>query len=319
MYTFGPVRSRRLGMSLGVDLLTHKTCSLDCIYCECGITTHLSVSRKSFFPVQKIIEELNTVLAKKPKLDYITFSGSGEPTLSEDLGIVIKFLKDHYPEYKIALLTNATLLFDPTVRSNLLPLDLIVPSIDAVSFEIFQKINKPHPILKMDKMLDGLIQFRKDYKGMFWIEIFIVPGLNDSVDEITKIKEVCLKLSPDKIQLNTLDRPCQTKWVRPAFFESLLEIQNLLQPLPVEIISFPQKINNNANRSLFGDQTSDDIVAILKRRPSTVEDLSLTLNMKIVHVHKSLKTLEENGLIEHKSENRGTFYYLTFRAKKNNL
>ena len=319
MYTFGPVRSRRLGMSLGVDLLTHKTCSLDCIYCECGITTHLSVSRKSFFPVQKIIEELNTVLAKKPKLDYITFSGSGEPTLSEDLGIVIKFLKDHYPEYKIALLTNATLLFDPTVRSNLLPLDLIVPSIDAVSFEIFQKINKPHPILKMDKMLDGLIQFRKDYKGMIWIEIFIVPGLNDSVDEITKIKEVCLKLSPDKIQLNTLDRPCQTKWVRPAFFESLLEIQNLLQPLPVEIISFPQKINNNANRSLFGDQTSDDIVAILKRRPSTVEDLSLTLNMKIVHVHKSLKTLEENGLIEHKSENRGTFYYLTFRAKKNNL
>jgi len=319
VYTFGPVRSRRLGMSLGVDLLTHKTCSLDCIYCECGITTHLSVSRKSFFPVQKIIEELNTVLAKKPKLDYITFSGSGEPTLSEDLGIVIKFLKDHYPEYKIALLTNATLLFDPTVRSNLLPLDLIVPSIDAVSFEIFQKINKPHPILKMDKMLDGLIQFRKDYKGMFWIEIFIVPGLNDSVDEITKIKEVCLKLSPDKIQLNTLDRPCQTKWVRPAFFESLLEIQNLLQPLPVEIISFPQKINNNANRSLFGDQTSDDIVAILKRRPSTVEDLSLTLNMKIVHVHKSLKTLEENGLIEHKSENRGTFYYLTFRAKKNNL
>ena len=107
MYTFGPVRSRRLGMSLGVDLLTHKTCSLDCIYCECGITTHLSVSRKSFFPVQKIIEELNTVLAKKPKLDYITFSGSGEPTLSEDLGIVITYLKNHYPEYKIALLTNA--------------------------------------------------------------------------------------------------------------------------------------------------------------------------------------------------------------------
>ena len=319
MYTFGPVRSRRLGISLGVDLLTHKTCSLDCIYCECGATTDLRVSRKSFFPVQKVIEELNKVLAKKPKLDYITFSGSGEPTLSEDLGIVITYLKNHYPEYKIALLTNATLLFDPTVRSNLLPLDLIVPSIDAVSLEIFQKINKPHPILNMDEMLDGLIQFRKDYKGMFWIEIFIVPGLNDTIDEITKIRQICLKLSPNKIQLNTLDRPCQTKWVRPALFESLLEIQNLLQPLPVEIISFPKKINNNTDKHLLKDQTSDDIMAILKRRPSTIEDLSLTLNMKIVHINKSLKVLEENGLIEQKSETRGTFYYVILSAKKTDL
>ncbi|OGC76659.1 hypothetical protein A2619_02020 [candidate division WWE3 bacterium RIFOXYD1_FULL_39_9] len=319
MYTFGPVRSRRLGISLGVDLLTPKTCSLDCIYCECGVTTDLSIDRKSFFPIQNIIEELSRVLDKNPKLDFITFSGSGEPSLSKDLEKVIKHLKNHYPKYKIALLTNATLLFDPTIRSGLLPLDLIVPSIDAVSVEIFQKINKPHPKLNIDKILNGLIQFRKDYNGMFWIEIFIVPGLNDTIDEITKIKEVCLNLSPNKIQLNTLDRPCQTNWVKPASFESLLKIQNLLQPLPVEIISFSKKINNNTDKCLTINQTDDGIIAILKRRPSTVEDLSITLNMKIVHVHKSLKVLEENGLIEHKNESRGIFYYLAFNAKKTDL
>ena len=251
---------------------------------------------------------------KNPKLDFITFSGSGEPTLSEDIGKIIEHLKKNYPQYKIALLTNATLLFDSTVRTSLLPLDLIVPSIDAVSAECFQKINKPHSHLNMDNIIEGLVQFRENYKGMFWIEIFIVPGVNDTAYEIMKIKEICLKLHPEKIQLNTLDRPCQTNWVKPATYESLLKIQNILQPLVVEIISFDKNIDSNCD-GLIDNLASEEIIATLKRRPSTIEDLSLSLKMKIVHIHKSLKFLEKKGLVEHKNGTRGVFYYLSSKAK----
>ncbi len=163
MYVFGPVPSRRLGRSLGIDLVSHKTCTLNCIYCECGATTNLTKQRKSFVPLNDVLQELDNVLRNKPTLDYITFSGSGEPTLSKDIGNIIRYLKENYSEYKIALLTNGTLLNDSSLRKELLKLDLIVPSVDAVSENVFQKINKPCQTLNVKDVVNGITVFLLQY------------------------------------------------------------------------------------------------------------------------------------------------------------
>src|SRR3989339_452235 len=207
MHVFGPVPSRRLGTSLGVDLVKHKICSLNCVYCECGATTDLTIDRKSFFPLSDIIFEIDSILVGKPYLDYITFSGSGEPTLSSDIGEVIRYIKKYYPQYKIALLTNATLLNDIALRKELLPVDLIIPSVDAGSEEVFKKINCPQVNLSLGELVNGLKAFADEFEGHVWIEVFIVPGINDDDSEIEKIKQICHLINPEKIQLNTLDRP----------------------------------------------------------------------------------------------------------------
>lgn len=142
-YLFGPVPSRRLGISLGVDLVLHKTCSLNCIYCECGRTTNLTVQRNEYVPTEIVLSELNHFLASNPKLDYITFSGSGEPTLHSGIGEIVNYLKNNFPSYKIALLTNGTLFNQSKIRQEVKSIDLILPSLDAVSDKVFQKINQP--------------------------------------------------------------------------------------------------------------------------------------------------------------------------------
>ena len=227
-YLFGPVPSRRLGISLGIDLVPHKTCVFDCVYCECGRTTDLACKRREYVPTDRVIEELDDFLAKGPDLDYVTFAGSGEPTLHTGLGEIISFIKERYPRYRVAVLTNSALLTDPEVRVALMRADLVVPSLDAVSEEIFLKINRPSPGITAGRVLEGLLDFVREYPGEVWLEVFIVPGINDTEEEIRLLKDAVVAISPDRIQVNTLDRPGTDIRVRPASRGALERIASVL-------------------------------------------------------------------------------------------
>ena len=168
-HLFGPVPSRRLGVSLGIDLVPHKTCTLDCVYCECGKTTNRTFERREYAPLDEILEELKNYMNENSEIDYITFSGSGEPTLHSGIGEIINFLKHNYPQYKVAVLTNGTLFYGKKLRDEVKSADLIIPSLDAASCEIFNKINRPYEKLNLDKIINGLIALRKEFSGEIYV------------------------------------------------------------------------------------------------------------------------------------------------------
>lgn len=215
-YIFGPVISRRLGLSLGIDLIPFKTCSLDCVYCECGKTNQLLIERREYVPTAEVTAELDKYLQSNPNIDYLTFSGSGEPTLHSGLGQIIDFIKENYPRYKISLLTNSTLFPQEGVIKEVKDLDLIVPSLDAVSEDIFNKINRPISGVRAAEIVKGLESLRASFAGQLWLEIFIIPGINDHREELQLFKKALQRIRPDKIQLNSLDRLGTENWVTPV-------------------------------------------------------------------------------------------------------
>lgn len=215
-YIFGPVISRRLGLSLGIDLIPFKTCSLDCVYCECGKTNQLLIERREYVPTAEVTAELDKYLQSNPNIDYLTFSGSGEPTLHSGLGQIIDFIKENYPRYKISLLTNSTLFPQEGVIKEVKDLDLIVPSLDAVSEDIFNKINRPISGVRAAEIVKGLESLRASFAGQLWLEIFIIPGINDHREELQLFKKALQRIRPDKIQLNSLDRLGTENWVPPV-------------------------------------------------------------------------------------------------------
>lgn len=246
-YLFGPVSSRRLGTSLGIDLLPFKTCSLDCIYCECGSTTVLTNERREYVPLDEVLSELDSYLATSPRLDYITFSGSGEPTLHSGIGNVIAHLKQHHSQYPVCVLTNSSLLSDPVVRRELLPADTVIPSLDAVSEQAFRTILRPHRSLTPEQLLAGITDFAEEYQGQLIIEIFIVPGVNDSAEEISRFRDFLAPLRIASVQLNTLARPGAVSDISPADTENLRRIAHQLDPVPVSYIA------GKTTRQLFED------------------------------------------------------------------
>ncbi len=304
-HLFGPVNSRRLGISLGVDLVPHKVCSLNCVYCECGATTVLTTEVKEYVPHDEVISELDELLSGKPELDVITFSGSGEPTLSSRIGDVIDFIKDNYPMYKIAVLTNSTLFEDGDVRARLMRADMIFPSLDAVSDDIFDLTMRPAEGVTSQGVIRGLQKFRSEYRGKIFLEVFIVPGHNDSDDELNKIREACLSINPDEIHLNRLDRPGAEEWVETANRDSLEKIKIFLSPLNVKLIGSADPDKNTSSRR--GD-IAEGILETIKRRPSTAADLSVTLGVRIVEVVKAAEILLEDGRAEIVKQERGDFY-----------
>lgn len=227
-YIFGPVLSRRLGNSLGIDLVPYKTCSLDCIYCECGKTNNLTARREEYVPTKDVINELNRYLINKPEIDYITFSGSGEPLLHNGIKRIINYLKDNY-DYKIALLTNGIHFIDRNVIEEVERVDLIIPSLDGVTQETFIKINRPLKNIFIDDVIDSLIKLRSNFSNQIWLEIFIIPGINDNNDELVKFKEVIKKIKPDRVQLNSLDRIGTLKNIKKASEKELQSIAELFE------------------------------------------------------------------------------------------
>ena len=301
-HLFGPVPSRRLGVSLGVDLVPQKTCTFDCVYCECGKTTGLTCERREYVPTDRVIAELDAYLATAPALDYITFAGSGEPTLHSGIGEIIGFIKDRYPRYRVAVLTGSGLLSDPEVRAALMQADLVVPSLDAVSEEVFERINRPCPGLTAGQVLAGLLAFSREFPGEVWLEIFIVPGLNDTEDEIQRLKGAVAAIGPDRVQVNTLDRPGTEIWVRPATPGAVERIASVLGGEAIgaapESRAMPPEV----------EDAVEVILATIRRRPCTSSDLAALLGIRPAEVAKCLRLLEARGQVEPVRENRGVFY-----------
>ena len=306
-YLFGPVPSRRLGMSLGVDLVPKKVCSLDCVYCEVGKTTKLTLDRKEYILFEKIKEELTHYFNNNPDPDYITFSGSGEPTLNIIIEDVLFFIKQNRPNIPIAVLTNGTLLFDKNVRKAILNADVVLPSLDAATNDVFRKINRPVDDLIFDKYIQGLIDFKKEFKGKIWLEIFILPDYNNTDNELTELKKVILKINPDSIQLNTLDRPGTVSNLRGATREEMQRVVDFWKLDNVAIISSSQERRNIQS---FRSDIETTIIETISRRPCTLEDLTKILGMHVNEINKYLDVLEAEKKIKHIEQERGVFYQI---------
>jgi wyosine [tRNA(Phe)-imidazoG37] synthetase (radical SAM superfamily) len=304
-HIFGPVPSRRLGISLGVDLVTHKICSLDCVYCECGKTTQLCLERREYVKFKDVIKELDHFWQQNEKLDYITFSGSGEPTLNSSLGKVIEYIKQKKPDIKVAVLTNSTLMSDPKVRKELLQADLVMPSLDAVSKKAFARINRPQKNLDVQNMINGLEAFAKEYKGRLCLEVLILPGINDSAKDLQLLKQAIQKINPDQIQINTLDRPGTISDIKPASKADLEQVIKILDFPNIEIIA---KVDDDINAKIQREDIKFAIMETVHRRPCTKKDLLQILGAKKETIDKYIAILEQENKIIGKSRERGVFY-----------
>ncbi|MBD3291086.1 radical SAM protein [candidate division KSB1 bacterium] len=312
-FLFGPVPSRRLGISLGVDLVPHKICSLNCIYCECGATTSSTINRREYVSTAEVVSELRNYLDNNPQLDFITFSGSGEPTLHSGIGEILTFVNTNYPDYKTALITNASLFHLKEVRDEVKNIDVLLPSLDAASETVFNKINRPHHNLKIQSIIEGLAIFNNNFAGKIWLEIFIVKGLNDSDSELKQLREAIHKIRPERIQINTLDRPGTEQWVEPV---SAAELELVLKKLDWngEIIA---RFHKKKQPGLLAQDVKNAIVQLIKRRPCTAEDLASSLGMNIREVNKYINALIDQDIIQIDNLERGIFYRLKDSEKVN--
>jgi wyosine [tRNA(Phe)-imidazoG37] synthetase (radical SAM superfamily) len=301
---FGPVPSRRLGISLGVDIVPYKTCSLDCLYCECGRTTQLTTERRRFFPPRLLLDELASVLRTVPHLDHITFSGSGEPTLNSDLGWFIAEIKK-MTYVPLAVLTNGTLLFHEDVRLDLLEADVVLPSLDAATAGSFARINQPAAGLDIASVIAGMAAFRGDYAGKIWLEVFILRGINDQDDDIAALHDALKRIRPDKVQLNTLDRPPACPGVESADFALLERIRGRWRGLPVEII---KRARLREEIAAFSSNLENSLLNTIRRRPLTLDDLVALTAKEESELRRYLEVLEKEKKIKPVIEGGRIFY-----------
>lgn len=307
---FGPVPSRRLGLSLGIDLLPYKTCSMDCVYCECGATTNLTCERREYFPTAQVIRELEEVLARREKIDYVTFSGVGEPTLHSGIGAIIRHIRAAHPELKICLLTNATLLNDAELVREIASVNLLVPSLDGSNDEELFRINRQAPGITLERIVDGILNFKAHSRAAVWLEIFILPGVNDTIESAERFRRLAARIRPDKVQLNSLDRPGLYDWVKPADDAALDRIAEVIgRSVPVEkIAKHARRVENAEHRELDLAQYNELILKTLRSRPCTAEDLSATVGIESERIEPHLRRMERAGLVVSEPGTRGTFY-----------
>jgi len=302
---FGPVPSRRLGRSLGVDLIPFKTCTYDCIYCQLGRTTNKTMQRKEWVPTDIVIKQLKAKLGSKP--DYITLSGSGEPTLFSRLEELISRIKG-ITDIPLAVLTNGSLLWLPEVRKALKSADLVVPSLDAGTNQIFQYVNRPHSDITFSKMLDGLVTFRNEYRGKYWLEVFLIAGVTTPDAEINRLAKCINSICPDKVQVNTVTRP-------PAedFAERVPEKQ--LKSLTAQLYANAEVIADYSDVHKQQDFSArrEDVLTLLQRRPCSIEDIAAGLGLHRNEVIKYVEELSSEGKVEAKPQNQQLYYKATVK------
>jgi len=299
-YIFGPVPSRRLGRSLGVDLVPFKTCTYDCIYCQLGKTTNKTIKRKEWVPIDIVINQLKAKLSSKP--DYITLSGSGEPTLFSQLEELISRIKD-ITDIPVAVLTNGSLLWLPEVRNALKSADLVVPSLDAGSSQIFQYVNRPYSDITFSKMLDGLVKFRDEYSGKYWLEVFLLAGVTTPETEINRLKTYISSIHPDIVQVNTVTRPPAESFAEPV---PKKQLQTLTEKLyeKAEVIADYSDVHKQQDFSA----RREDVLTLLKRRPCSIEDIAAGLGLHRNEVVKYVEELSSKGKIEIKPQHEQLYY-----------
>jgi wyosine [tRNA(Phe)-imidazoG37] synthetase (radical SAM superfamily) len=289
---FGPVASRRLGRSLGIDLLPPKTCSYNCIYCQLGRTTFKTIAREEYVPTDEVIRHVCAQLAEIERPDYITFSGSGEPTLHASLGEIVQAVKAT-TDIPVAILTNGSLLWDPQVRHECAQADLVLPSLDAGEDWMFRFVNRPHPDLTFSQVVEGLIAFRREFKRPIWLEVFLLGGITALPREMRKIEPWIERIKPDRVQINTAVRPTAEEFAFPASVRQLTEFAQMLGNT-AEVIADPPALPGMATRAATH---CADIVALLARRPSSIEDIAAGLSAHPSEVTECIATLLANNAI----------------------
>lgn len=282
---YGPVPSRRLGYSLGVDLLPRKTCTFDCAYCQVGPTSRLTVRRRDFFPVAEVLAQVRTALASGKTIDCITLSGSGEPTLYKSLGPLIRGLKA-MSDLPVVVLTNGSLLYRKDVRRGLAAADIVVPTFDAAGGALLDRVNRPHPALRYDRILRGLRDFRREYRGRIWLEVMLIKGWNDRPGHLSRLKALIATLAPDRIQVNTVIRPPADKAAKPLSPAELERARAFLGGA-AEVIPGFRRSDRRGGRAL----ADEDVLAVLRRRPVTLEDLTASLGRPAGEVRARLASL----------------------------
>ena len=288
-HVFGPVPSRRLGRSLGIDLVPLKTCPYDCVYCQLPRTTCKTVERREWVSLESVWKELEQKLVSRP--DYVTFSGSGEPTLHIGIGEIITRLKKVL-EVPVAVITNGSLLWQADVRRSLLLADLVIPSLDVASENLFNSVNRPHHSLNFHQMVEGLVTFRNDFPGKYWLEIFFVKGINTAPEDIERLAGIIRRIGPDRVQLNTVVRPPVESFARPVPDAALKELALKLGE-NVEIIA-TRKPATKPDKPIAG---LAELLEMMRRRPCTADDLAAGLGLHEDEVTKHLNKLVEDGLV----------------------
>lgn len=300
-HLFGPVPSRRLGLSLGVDLVAPKTCTFDCLYCEVGRTTHLTRKRLPY-RVAEIIRELADYLAAPPApLDYVTMAGSGEPTLNAGIGEIIAAVK-RLSATPVAVLTNGSLCYLPEVRTAVAAADVILPSLDAGREETFRRINRPHPALTLELVVSGLKALRREYAGLMWLEIMVLKGLNDFEEELTSLKELIREIAPDRVQLNTAVRPVADPAAQALTHEEMEAVARFLGG-GAEVVAAAQAMS--PERLAVEDH---DILEMLARRPMTAQQIGQALGETLDQVRRRLGRLAKAGMVHRDVHQNQDFY-----------
>ena len=308
-HVYGPVPSRRLGFSLGIDVVPYKTCTLDCIYCQLGRTTQKTTERKRYSEKDAVCREVQETLDKQQRVDYITFSGSGEPTLNAEIGALIREVKTITP-VPVVVLTNGTLLFRKDVQEDLAGADIVMPSLDAASQKVFERINRPHKSLDIQTIIHGLTAFRKRYTGQVWLEIMFVDGFNNDHNELLFLKEAASEIDPDKIYLNTVVRPPAETYAKPLNKDEMLTLRSYLDQRCEVIAEFHgQKIEETQN-------VDEAIIEMTRRRPLTITDIANVLGISGVNAEKWVNGLEESGKLKERQYKGEKYYSYTVEPQR---
>jgi wyosine [tRNA(Phe)-imidazoG37] synthetase (radical SAM superfamily) len=299
-HVFGPVPSRRLGRSLGVDLVPFKICSYNCIYCQLGRTTCKTVERREWVSVNAVLTELKQKLICQP--DYITLSGSGEPTLHSRLGEIIEGIKA-MTDIPVAVLTNGSLLWQAEVRAEVELADLVMPSLDAPDPERFEFINRPHTEASFERLVYGLERFRHQYTGKYWLEVMVLGGYTSLPAQVRQLAVLAHRIQPDKVQLNTAVRPPAEEFAMAVPLERLAELAGFFTPR-AEVVA----VHRASRVSAESIASAETILALLRRRPCTVEGLAVGLGMKPNATVKALADLAAQGKVFSERHGSEQFY-----------
>jgi len=315
-YLYGPVPSRRLGLSCGIDIVPLKICTMDCIYCQLGKTAQTTIERKDYIPIEPVLAELKEALAEGLEADYITIAGSGEPTLNSRLGELIDGIKK-LTNIPIAILTNGTLLSRAEVRADCSKADVVMPSLDAGDEQTFQRINRPYHVISVEKLISGLCAFRKEFSGQIWLEVFFVEGINTGTEQIARIKEAIKLINPDRVHLNTAVRPTADPNIARLSAEKLQEIANRLGPKCEVVADFSPARSGILNKSKSEDllephsvinRKAEALLSMLKRRPCSLNDICSSLGISRNEAIKHISDLQHQGIIQ-SEEKEGIIFF----------
>ncbi len=308
-YLFGPVPSRRFGRSLGIDLTPHKTCSLDCIFCQLGLTTRLTHERHEYVPTAAVETEIDHWLARREPADYLTLAGSGEPTLHSEFGRVLRFMRER-SSIPTVLLTNGTLLHEPDVRAQAAQASIVKLTLCSWNEQSFAQIHRPSPGITLAQLVAGAGRFRREFTGQIWLEVLLLHGINADPEQVKQIAALARQLDPDRVQLHTCTRPPALASALPVPPETLRQRATLFSP-PAEVIGAACP-----DRGARTGKGAAEIVELLQRRPCTAEQIATAFALHLNEVAKHLEHLTQTGQISPARQGQLVFYRSTSNTPK---